>query len=112
MKAVKLYVMAMTLATIVIIYPQKPHAQSATAETLLQWTPAQQSTYLSNSISMAIVIASQLDKTQSSCLERWSDEERRSDYARIKRNMRENPRFHPQAVVLWIAQHECGKIGD
>lgn len=92
--------------------PQETRADGFTSADVLRWSKSGQDSYLDISLTMTSVIASQLDSGKSVCIDRWHQNERQSGYEKTLQNMRENPTYHPQAVILWLVQHECGKLGQ
>ena len=106
-------VIAMAALTFLALYPQKGLAQTFTSEEFLEWSYGDQEGYLAASVMMVGVVASQLDRTQAQCIDKWYAGEEKAEHQTLLTAMREHSSYHPQAIVLWVVQNECGKItGD
>lgn len=86
------------------------HAQTFTSEEFLKWPKSQQQSYLTISASMAGVITTQLNKTQAKCIDQWYKKEAQNNHRALTETMRKFKTYHPQGVILWMIQRECGAI--
>ena len=96
---------------IVIIYPQLSLGDSFKSSEVLEWPALKQSGYFTTSVTMAGVIASQIDREKARCIDAWYIKETQSGFHTILDAMRKHSSIHPQGIILWVIQNECGKIG-
>lgn len=85
-------------------------AEGFTGADLLAWEPESQAFYFRTSVTMAGVIASQNNREQARCVDRWHEEQNARGFEALLSAMRTHSTYHPQAVVLWLLQHECGSF--
>lgn len=81
-----------------------------TGEDLLGWSDASKAQYVRISMTMASVIATQIDPEAAQCINEWYFGD---DALQIERNafvfstLEDHARFHPTAVITAILQREC-----
>lgn len=106
-----------SLATLVLaIHPQEIWADQFSAAEVLTWDIAAQDSYFNTSMSMIAIVATQTgrDARISECLNRWYWTPEGANPAKntlIRDTMERLPSYHPQAVILAVAQKHCGTFG-
>lgn len=103
-------VSAILAAVIIVSYPQLLRAETFTSGEFLTWKSEQRIAYIQNSITMVGIVATQLDKEKARCIDAWHSKQINSGHPVVLRAMRKHADYHPQAIVLWILQKECGKL--
>lgn len=106
----KTQILAISTLILFALYPQKAHTEGFTSADVLGWSVEDRSSYVRVSVGMAGVIVAQKDRAQAQCIDRWYSVEDEKDYPSVVDAMRRYPNIHPQGVVLWAVQNECGKI--
>lgn len=82
-----------------------------TGTDLLEWNDEAQASFISTSIVMASVIASQVRDGFAQCIGEWylPDEETKAlRNLEIMATIRDYPEYHPGGVLLAVVQAECG----
>lgn len=110
-----MFIRARTSLTIVVIaliatYPQLSRAETFTSREFLTWKSESRVSYFRSSIGMAGVIASQINKTKSRCIDAFYAREDKAGYPTFLKAARAHSEYHPQAIILWVIQNECGKL--
>ena len=81
-----------------------------TSGDILSWRPDNRVYYLKISVIMAAAITAQNDKAKSKCISQWNQQHEGGGYSPIIEAMRQNPRFHPQAITIAVLQKACGSL--
>ncbi len=106
----KQVISAITAALVIAIYPQISGAETFTSREFLTWKSESRISYFRSSIGMAGVIATQIDKDKARCINSWHAQQDQNGYPELLRTMRKFADYHPQGVILWLLQNECGKL--
>ena len=102
---------AIALAGFLSLYPQiSGAAESFTSAEFLEWPAAKKNGYIVTSATMAGVIVAQVDPVQARCVDDWLAQEAQLQHRSVKSAMRQFSNYHPQGVILWVIQNECGEI--
>jgi len=93
------------------ICPQVSQADAGTGHVFLGWDTPSQDGFISTSISMAGIIASQTKPSIAACIDEWyfqnpAIKAQRND--EIRQSIRENRDFHPGAVIYALLTKRCG----
>lgn len=101
---------AISLTALALVYPQLSSAETFTSKEFLTWKPEHRIAYFRNSISMTGVIATQFDSGKARCIDEWHARQDRAGHPILLEAARTYPDYHPQGIVLWVLQKECGKL--
>ena len=93
------------------IYPHISAAETFQSSDVLAWPEEKQRGYFTTSVTMVGVIASQIDRNQSRCIDAWYVIEEGKDHVNLLNAMHKHASIHPQGIILWVIQNQCGKIG-
>jgi len=81
-----------------------------TSKDFLEWKEDERSSYIQIALITANTIASRNDQTQSTCIGEWYDRNKDSANDYIYDVMKKNTDHHPVAIILAIAEKECGSF--
>ncbi|MGJ8561726.1 MAG: hypothetical protein ACSHX3_15960 [Litorimonas sp.] len=81
-----------------------------TSKDFLEWKEEERSSYIQISLITANTIASRNDPTQSTCIGDWYDRNKDGANDYIYDVMKKNTDHHPVAIILAIAEKECGSF--
>jgi len=85
-------------------------ADTFTSEKFLTWSRESQTSYFRSSVGMAGIIVAQLDSDKAKCITGWYADQDRTGHPALFAALRNYPDFHPQVMILWAIQKECGKF--
>lgn len=77
---------------------------------LLAYSSESQRGFISTSIIMASLIASQNSRKQANCINDWSGKTATGGYQPVVEAMKRFPDHHPSGVVLAVIQKVCGAL--
>ncbi|MCH2038571.1 MAG: hypothetical protein MK137_08280 [Rickettsiales bacterium] len=104
--------LAILTALLAFSSPVKAGDNVFTSAEFLEQTKNGQDTYIGISVGMTAFIASQTDnhKKKATCIDNWyhSDKPQKNDF--IRKIMRENSGYHPQAIILGVLEKQCGEF--
>lgn len=81
-----------------------------TSKDFLEWGDEEKSSYIQISLITANTIASRNDQNQSTCIGDWYDRNKDDANDYIYGVMEKNADHHPVAIILAIAEKECGSF--
>lgn len=81
-----------------------------TAGEFLEQPEFNRSSYISVSLMAANLIAMDNDKEQADCIGDWYSADRKGRNELIYRMMEKHPDYHPMAIIIAIAERECGSF--
>lgn len=90
-----------------VMYPQISSAQGFDGSKLLLWDQKNQNSYIQVSVTMAGVIASQVDRTMARCIDDWHGRQEANGYRQIRESIGKSPTYHPQGVILLALRKAC-----
>lgn len=76
----------------------------------LTYSLESQKSYITSSVIMAGLIASQNTATQGQCINNWAAQHRDEGYAPVVDAMRKYPDDHPTGLILAVLQKACGSL--
>lgn len=92
---------------------QPSYAEKFTGEQFLKWKRESQDSLIQISITMTGIVATQGRKDISRCIDDWYTNDKAIQQQRhgyILDIIKENPSYHPQAVILAVLQKRCGSF--
>lgn len=95
------------------LLPMTAHAEDFNGTTFLQWTQAQQDSYIQTSVTMAGFIASQNAGNGAECLNNWYFKDnalRNKRNASLRSNIEKFPSYHPAITILATIEKNCGSF--
>lgn len=99
------------LAAMSLVFPQEIRADGFTGQDFLKWGKAGQDSYISISITMAGIIASQTNPSTATCIDDWYFRSKAVQAQRddeIRKTIRENPTYNPSGVIYAWLKKRCG----
>lgn len=115
MSTIAVRVGASAVAILLASYPQPSGAQGFTGAEFATWSEASQDGYIQTSVTMAAVIAAQVNGEVAGCLDAWyapGQPVQSERNALIRSFIAEHADFHPSGVILAVLQDACGPIGN
>jgi hypothetical protein len=104
-------IVAAIISGIMVVHPGSSAAQESFKSSDFLKHPAEsQRGYISSSVMMAALIATQNNRSQASCLDEWGAKYREDGFAPVLEAMRRFPDYHPSAVVISVLQKACGSF--
>lgn len=106
--------MAIGLALMSIIYPQKSAADGLTGRDFAAWSEASQESYIQTSVTMAGVVFAQTEPDVSACIDQWYFPEgvRPERNAEIGRTIGAYPDYHPSGTLLAVLLQACPRAAN
>lgn len=84
--------------------------EQLTNKALLDASPAQQKSFISNATVMAGLIAAQNKPGQAECIDSWYAKNEKNNFSPILDTMKRLPNYHPNAVLLAMLEKSCGEL--
>ena len=106
----KICIISVLFGFLLVWHVTDADADMFTVEDFFAYSEQGRDSYVMVSVSMAGVIATQMEGNEAQCIGDWVEKNRKKGFETLFKVMRDYPDYHPQGIILAVLEKACGEF--